>query len=159
MPITEKPPMFEAHGREFEKKADAERWNEIYEAQEEYESARSRFMNAISTNMRTADGHLFKRMLHYWRVREVHRGMACLEEVSAYEYAIELFEWDGGATDRVQIRLPRKNRSDHPSGEWFAVDIGDLYRSEKAARTAVLESHKATLAEWQARIAEMEART
>lgn len=152
--IKEKPPMFVAHGREFEKRADAERWNEIYEAQEEYEVARNRFMGAIATNMRTADGHLFKRMRNYWRVREVHRGLAWLEEIDSYEWPIELHGWDGTRTDRVQIRLPVKNRRGHPSGDWFTVDIGDLYRVERAAVAALHESHKATLAEWKSLIDE-----
>ncbi len=155
--IKEKPPMFVACGREFELKADAERWKEIHDSQVEYEAARSRFMNAIATNMRIADGHLFKRMEHYWRVRETyHGGMAWLEQVSSYEYRIELNEWDGSTTDRVQIRLPSKDRNGNPDGKWFAVDIGDLYRSEKAAEAALLESHKETLAEWQSIIEESE---
>lgn len=142
--------------REFEKLEDAERWDEIVSSQEVYERARDQFMNAIATNMRTADGRLFKRMEHYWRVREVHRGMAWLEQVSSYEYHIELHEWNGSATDRVQIRLPSKGRHGNPSGEWFAVDISDLYRSEKAARVALIESHKATLDEWRRNIEETE---
>jgi len=144
------PAMFKASdGREFELEAEADRWEGILGAQEDYARARERFMRLIQRNIATADGVLFKSMERYWMIREPHGSMAWLEEISAYDHCLGLHEWNGQATERAQIRIPVKNRHRCPTDEFIVVDIADLYRSPTEAEAALLEVNREVLARWQ----------
>ncbi len=74
-------------GTEFDRKADAEQYEKLHSAREEYANARKHYARMLAESFKTADGRPFDfSVWHYCRVSPWLDLMPCVEEVSISRY-------------------------------------------------------------------------
>ena len=133
MGVNEKPVMFESHGKTFPTKEEAERWDELKNAEEAFATAKRALEAAVARTWRTKDGDLLEfGILHeYFRISRVWGHPPVLQTVKGpywYDFTIQ------HDRDPV-IRFPGG-----PRREYEEYDVRELYAHEHNARVALIEA-------------------
>lgn len=147
MAVKEIKPMYSARGREFEDRKEAEAWDALAKAHEDYTQALKTLSRRVAETQRTADGALFDfSRWSYYAIVYWH-GMPNLCKVDFWGNDFRL---DYGSGD-VELGQDRNGTM-----IWFRVR--ELYRNEANAERAVLALRDEWIAGEQARSDEMRAR-
>lgn len=134
---------YEARGREFDTKAEAESWEKLCDALSEFDHARKVWMKAAAQFAKTADGHAFEfdRWDDYWYIDENYLGQPGLLNVK-FRYDTEI-RIDG---DEIVVELYTDNRG---RTKYDEHKISDLYWDKTNAQIKFAEVLKAHMAETQ----------
>jgi hypothetical protein len=140
MAVSTKKQTYTAHGREFDKKEDAERYDALETARQGFDDAREKYDKLLAQSQRTADGQRFElgRYGDYWFIVNV-LSFPDLRRVAFYGWNLQAREDKAG----VSIREPRGDggREDH----WFPIK--ELYADESEARKALAAAQAERLGE------------
>lgn len=153
MPVKESPKTYTASdGTEFDSKAEAERYDNLLQAKEKYDSARTLLCRALAESQKTADGVAFEFGVFrdYYSILEWD-GFPRLHTVqSLYMHSNEDFELEqDGTIYLVEQRATNQRRT---------YRIGELYYHESEAKKALVEVREKRLAEWTKETAELKAK-
>src|ERR1051325_5233113 len=141
MGVKEVPKTYQASdGKEFDNKADAERHDRIVTAQDKFDKAAEHLNRVLLESLKTADGQAFQIGRSYYHVwQRIYGEDITHESFYPNETKVDL-EYH---TPRV-IRTRYEDRDGYKS---HTFDLDDLFDSEKAAKTRLLEIRKARLAD------------
>lgn len=137
-------------GRKFETEEQAQSHEELIEAKERYEAARSAYGQILHESQKTADGYPFQFsvLADYWYVYDFS-DFPRLDKVSFY-----LGNCDLNDEDETIIT---QHHDDHRGNRHFTdYSIGDLYRYEKNAQVALLAAQKERLQELSKSVKQLE---
>lgn len=136
-------------GREFNTKSEAEQYDAILIARDEYKAAQRKLGLLLVQSQKTADGRPFEfgRWGDYYYINPYFNEWPTIETVSFWGWRFEFAERDGC----VLISHER-------NGRWESYRIDALYADKDAAERALLDAREARLAERAAEVAELRAR-
>jgi len=140
-------------GSEFDTEAKAETHEALYQANEEYQSARRKLGRLLAETQITADGEQFQFGVYrdYHRIVPNYWGWPSLDRVP---YLGWNWRWDN-AGDRFVIHVEEYLNGVNQNRSYA---IGDLYASERKAREALIAAREERLGEFQAELAELKAK-
>jgi hypothetical protein len=146
MAVTENKAIYSARGRDFEDKKEAEAWDNLANAHEDYTQALYVLSRRVAETQRTADGFLFDLSRWSYYVISYWHGMPNLCKVDFYRD----FRLDYASGD-VEVGHNR-------NGDMVWFRVRDLYREKDNAERSVLVERDKWIAEEQATSDEMRAR-
>ena len=124
-------------GRKFTDEAEAARHQALITAKDEYESARHKWVRALTATYKTADGQNFSLTKHgdYWRIANYFHDNALptLERVSFWVWHCDINEADHAVIIERKGEHTRHYR------------ISELYASERNAKIALLAAQEKEL--------------
>lgn len=145
MAVKESPKTYEAHGREFKTRKEAERHDQLYTAREAYQDAGKKYQRLLAESVKTADGVQFEFGVFrdYYYVTPYFYKMPEIDKVC---YLCDSWAVRGNGEQDVEIRDElQRDGSDKVHRPW--VKITDLYYSREAAERALLAAREKWLAD------------
>ena len=137
-------------GLEFETEEQAAYHEELIEAKDRYEAARSVYGQRLFESQKTADGYHFQfsMLLDYWYVWN-YGGFPRLDKVSFYR-------GNCGLNDRDETVILQHQDDDRGCRHFTEYSIGELYRYKKNAQVVLLAAQKEYLEERSKNVEELE---
>lgn len=137
MAVSVKKETFVAHGKEFDTKAEAERYDKLQKARQEYEDAGYKLQSLLAETQRTADGQVFEFGIFrdYYAVTRFC-GFPTLQRLTFMCRNWEVQE------DEFGVNIRDGGRQDNRF-----YPIGDLYADERNAQKALAHAQFKELAE------------
>ena len=127
-----KPQVYEVNGREFEDKAEAEKYEALVSAERRFKQSQDDYYQLLAETHKTADGYKFEwGVWSYYLPRWSVHGAPHIIRVSCTGR-------DCRMNDGRLYLIPYTGEGKDRNTDW-TVEIGLLYYSDKAAKTKLLE--------------------
>lgn len=154
MSVTAVPQKFKSHGREFATVEEAHRFDRLWLARENLETAQRAFQRSLGESAKTADGQLFDFDGYhcYWHVFKPFGSIPRIEQFTYTCWSWSVKE-DG---ETVQIKVESSDGKE--SWQTRYIDIAELYSSEAAATAMLIAAQEEWLKERAAEIAKFKKR-
>lgn len=136
-------------GSEFDTEKEAEKHEELYQANEAYDTARRRLGKLLAETQKTADGKAFEFGIYrdYYFVTPGYWSWPALQQIPYLGWS---WQWDNSG-DKFTIF------TDHPDGKRLRFEIGNLYADKRLAEKALLEAREKRIAELHEEMEQMRA--
>jgi hypothetical protein len=130
---------YKSHGREFDSKAQAAKFDKLMEAKEQYEDAQRAYQRQMAEASKTADGELFEfGVFHdYYAIR----GHAWLP----YIHSAAFLCWNWAVRDEDGVVSISDEAKGDDKRQWYRID--ELYSGKRNAEKALAEAHVKELTE------------